>query len=404
MLKRSLTRTLRFFGLFVTTLAVWSCAGHSAPATQPPPAAAGNAAPAAPTKTAAPPAATPAPARPTLPERLSDDEFWTLSSQLSEPDGYFRSDNLLSNEVFLQSVIPDLLNVAKTGRVYMGVGPEQNFTYITALKPQMAVIVDIRRGNLDLHLMYKALFEMSADRADFVSRLFARKRPEGLTASTSVRDLFAAYMSAPYDEGYGKQNFDQIVDLLKTKHHFALSPGDVEGILYVYQFFEQYGPELTYWMSGGFGGRGGRNSPTYADLMVLTDQGGTLRSYLANEENYNFMKQLEGRNMLLPVVGNFAGPHALRAVGAWLKEHNAVVSAFYLSNVEQYLNMDGIWNDFCANAATLPIDDTSQFIRSYSGGGGGPGYGGSLTQGIFPMADVLKGCASAVARMSAPIR
>jgi hypothetical protein len=394
-LKRHLTRALQFFALFVA-VAVWpaSCAPHNAPTTQPPSAPAG--APQAPAPAASAAKAATAPARPALPERLSDEEFWALSTEFSEPDGYFRSDNLLSNEVYLQTVIPDLLNVAKTGRVYMGVGPEQNFTYITALRPTMAVIVDIRRGNLDLHLMYKALFEMSDSRADFVSRLFARKRPDGLTTNVGVRDLFTAYTSAPYDEEYGKQNFDQIIDILKTKHHFALSQGDVDGILYVYQFFEQYGPELTYWMSGGFGGRGGgRNSPTYADLMTLTDQSGTLHSYLASDENYTFMKELEARNMLLPVVGNFAGPKALRAVGAWLKEHNAVVSAFYLSNVEQYLTMDGIWNDFCANAATLPIDDTSQFIRSYrGGGGGGPGFGGSLTQGIFQMSEELKRCAS----------
>jgi hypothetical protein len=106
------------------------------------------------------------------------------------------------------------------------------------------------------------------------------------------------------------------------------------------------------------------------------------------------MKQLETRNMLLPVVGNFAGPKAIRAVGAWLKAHNAFVSAFYLSNVEQYLNMDGIWGDFCSNAAQLPIDDTSQFIRSYRGGGG-PGFGGgSLNQGIFPMSTDLARCAT----------
>jgi len=391
-LKRSLTHASKFALLVVLALGPASCLPHTAPTTQP----AGTAAPQTPAATPAPTAAkpAPAPARPTLPEHLSDDDFWKLSTQLSEPDGYFRSDNLLSNEIYLQYVIPDLLNVAKTGRVYMGVGPEQNFTYITALKPAMAIIVDIRRGNLDLQLMYKALFEMSADRADFVSRLFARKRPDGLTSATTVRDLFTAYLSAPYDEAFGKQTFDQIIDWLKTKHHFALVQGDIDGILYVYQYFEQYGPELTYWMSGGFGGgRGGfRNSPTYADLMTLTDQGGTLRSYLASEENYGFMKQLETRNMLVPVVGNFAGPKAIRAVGVWLKEHNAVVSAFYLSNVEQYLYMDGIWNDFCANAATLPIDDTSQFIRSYRAAGGGPGFGGSLTQGIFPMTDDLKKC------------
>jgi hypothetical protein len=374
--------------LLFLALAPASCATHPAPATQPAPAPAAATPPT--------PSAPAAPARASLPDRLSNEEFWRLSTQFSESDGFFRSDNLLSNEVWLQYVIPDLLHVAKPGRVYMGVGPEQNFTYIAALKPAMAVIVDVRRGNLDLHLMYKALFEMSADRADFLSRLFARKRPDGLGAASSVHELFTAYQSVQADEAYGKQTFDAMIELLKTKHGFALTPQDVEGVQYVYQYFEQFGPELTYWMSGGYGGRGGfRNSPTYADLMVSTDQAGTLRSYLASEENFAFMKTLESRNMLLPVVGNFGGPKAIRAVAAWLKEHNAVVSAFYLSNVEQYLNMDGIWNDFCANAATLPIDETSQFIRSYRGGGGGPGSGGgSLSQGIFPMNEDLKRCAT----------
>jgi len=383
-LKRFLTPVS--FLLFLV-FAPASCAHHRAPTTQPPPSPAG----ATPGKPAAA-----APARAALPERLSDEEFWRLSAEFSEPDGFFRSDNLLSNEVWLQSVIPDLIQVAKPGRVYMGVGPEQNFTYIAALKPAMAVIVDVRRGNLDLHLMYKALFEMSADRSEFLSRLFARKRPDGLGAASSVHELFAAYQSVQADEAYGKQTFDAIIHSLKTKHGFAIGTQDVEGIQYIYQYFEQFGPELTYWMSGGFGGRGGfRNSPTYADLMVSTDQAGTLRSYLATEENFTFLKALESRNMLLPVVGNFAGPKAIRAVAAWLKDHNAVVSAFYLSNVEQYLNMDGVWMDFCANAAKLPIDETSQFIRSYRGGGGGPGYGGgSLSQGIFPMNADLARCAT----------
>src|SRR6266508_3998644 len=130
-----------------------------------------------------------------LPSRLSDSEFWTLIGDLSEPGGAFRSDNLLSNESRFQFVIPDLVDTARPGGVYMGVGPEQNFTYIAAVRPAMAFIVDIRRANLDLHLMYKALFELSADRADFVSRLFSRKRPEGLTAASSVRDIFQACAS-----------------------------------------------------------------------------------------------------------------------------------------------------------------------------------------------------------------
>src|SRR5262249_59628120 len=103
-----------------------------------------------------------------FPTQLSDQAFWNLIERFSEPNGSFRSDNLLSNELHFQQVIPELTRRVKPGRAYMGVGPEQNFTYIAALKPSIALIVDVRRGNLDLHLFYKALFEMSADRVEFV--------------------------------------------------------------------------------------------------------------------------------------------------------------------------------------------------------------------------------------------
>lgn len=371
----------------------------------------------------APPQATPSPASPaaapavashatspatdltrgSLPDRLSDAQFWDLSQSLSEPNGSFRSDNLLSNEVWLQTVIPDLLTFQKPGRVYMGVGPEQNFTYISALKPAMVFIVDVRRGNLDLHLMYKALFDLSSDRADFLSKLFSRPRPEGLTKESTAQDLVRAFSAYPVlrpDEALPpsfEDNFKAIVDDLEINHHLPLLEDDVAGIRYVYEYFGHYGSELTYWMSGGFGGRGGfRNSPTYGDLMVSTDGNGVYRSFLASEQNWNVLKSLETKNLLVPVVGNFAGPKAIRSVGAWLKRHNATVSAFYLSNVEQYLNMDGIWMDFCRNSLELPIDENSQFIRSYRPGGGGgfggPGGPGGLVQGIFPMAADLKQC------------
>src|SRR5262245_29490287 len=86
------------------------------------------------------------PAGKALPDRLTDQEFWQLSSNLSEQDGRFRSDNLVSNEAWLQDVIPDLLRITRPSGVYLGVGPEQNFTYIAALKPSMAFVIDIRRA------------------------------------------------------------------------------------------------------------------------------------------------------------------------------------------------------------------------------------------------------------------
>src|SRR5437763_1764633 len=130
------------------------------------------------------------------PGELSDRQFWSLSKDWSEEDGVFRSDNLLSNETSFQYIIPNLLKTAKQGGVYLGVGPEQNFTYMAALKPAMAIIIDIRHGNLDVQLMYKALFELSKDRVDFVSRLFSRKRPDGLTEKSSVSDIFNGFLPA----------------------------------------------------------------------------------------------------------------------------------------------------------------------------------------------------------------
>src|SRR5215468_5645219 len=168
--------------------------------------------------------------RAAAPSQLSDAEFWKLATESSEEDGYFRSDNLLSNETTFQYVIPDVLKIAKQGRVYMGVGPEQNFTYMAALKPSMAFIIDIRHGNLDVHLLYKALFELSKDRADFVSRLFSRRRPTGLTAKSTAREIFAAYQAEESSKELFDSTFKAIVDQLKTQHGFPLSSGDVDGI------------------------------------------------------------------------------------------------------------------------------------------------------------------------------
>src|SRR5688500_7600130 len=173
-----------------------------------------------------------APAR-ALPDRLSDAEFWKLIGDVSEPGGYFRSDNFLSNETAFQTVIPTLVEKTKRGTVYLGVGPEQNFTYIAALQPKMAVIFDIRRGNLHMQLLYKALFEISADRAEFVSRLFSKPRPAKLDTTVTVDSLFGAYWWVPTDSALYRRNLAAVKDHLVKQHGFALSADDLAGITYV---------------------------------------------------------------------------------------------------------------------------------------------------------------------------
>jgi hypothetical protein len=295
-----------------------------------------------------------------VPKQLTDRAFWRMVVDFSEPGGYFRSDNLISNESTFQQVIPDLKKFA-TGGVYVGVGPDQNFTYITALEPRMAFIIDIRRQNMLLHLMYKAIIEMSEDRAEFLSRLFSRPRPPNLDRNTSAQALFEAYNQVTSSNVLFQKNLRLIMDRLVTHHGFSLASEDGHSIEYVYRAFYLGGPELRYSFPQQFSGR----FPTYADLMTESDRSGRNHSYVATEENFRTLRQMHRNNLVIPLVGDFGGDKTIRRIGQYLREHAATMTIFYTSNVEQYLYQTDAWKRFYENVATVPITANSTFIRSY---------------------------------------
>jgi hypothetical protein len=292
-----------------------------------------------------------------LPARIADADYWSMIDRFSEEGGTFASDNRISNEIAFQQVIPELQERAQSA--YLGVGPEQNLTYIVALKPRIAFIVDIRRQNLLLHLVYKALIEMSDDRVDFMSRLFARPRPGGVTTGSGPRALFDAFAQIGASESLAKSTLRALLEHLERTHKFPLSPSDERAIDEIYTSLYLGGPEGR----GNFGG--GPWIPSYGDLMTQTDLGGQNHSYLASEDNYRTIKDYETKNLIVPLVGDFAGDRTLRAVGRYLKEQNATVTTFYTSNVEEYLFRNNTWSDFARNVSTLPLDDHSIFIRTF---------------------------------------
>jgi hypothetical protein len=210
--------------------------------------------------------------------------------------------------------------------------------------------------------------------------LFSRPRPEGLTSDTSVKDLFHAFATVPTDELLYERNFGAIVERLTRTHGIPLSAPELNGLRNIYRAFFDRGYALRY-------------SPTYSDLMTATDLSGARRSYLASEAAFHVVRDLEVKNLVVPVVGDFGGPKAIRAVAAYLKAHDATVGAFYLSNVEQYLAQDGKMTAFCRSVAMLPLDQTSTFIRTQSGRGGpGGGFGGGFVTTLGGMAAETKTC------------
>jgi len=333
-----------------------------------------------------PAAATPAPTpvasaeRQTLPDRLSDADYWKLEQAISEPGGYFRiEDNYTSNEMEIGQLFTQLRDEHVSGDVYMGVGPEQNFTYIAAIRPRMAFIVDIRRQAVMQHLMFKAIFELAPDRAEFISLLFGKPRPPIGAADTSIQRIWELYRNVASDSALSAKTWARVVDRLTNVHGFTFTQDESDKLKAVYDAFYFYGPSIS--TRGYSGGRGG----DFAELTAYSmDQSGRPRSFLSSEENYRYIKNLHERNLIVPVSGDFAGPKAIRAIGEYVRQHDAIVRAFYVSNVEQYLFGDNHDQLFYANVATLPIDSTSVFIRPYSMRGR-YNYAGGPTMTLCPI-------------------
>jgi hypothetical protein len=303
---------------------------------------------------------------------ITDSAFWRMIGTFSEEAGTFRYENLLSNETSYQKVIPSLLkairirppmdmkklNPANMG-AYIGVGPEQNFTYIAAIEPKIAFVVDIRRQNMLEHLLYKALFESATGRSDFVSRLFSRKPAPGLSGSVSAAELFKVYSAETCDRPLMADTADDVIDRLTRQHSFPLDDADRKVIRHVLEMFCSGGPQIDY---GFVNVPSNLTAPSYADLMTATDVEGKNWSYLANDENFARVRSMQMNNLIVPLVGDFGGPKTLKTVGQYLKRSGLVVTAFYVSNVEQYLNKDETAS-FRSNVAALPSAASSTLIR-----------------------------------------
>jgi len=288
---------------------------------------------------------------PTLPSEISDKDFWRMIVDLSERGGDFSNENFVSNELQYQDVVPALKVTTKPGGVYVGVGPEQNFTYASVLQAKLAFVIDIRRQNMLELLMYKALFEMSPNRADFVSNLFSRAQIAGLDSKAAPAALFAAVDSAKADPDHLAKNLQTIKSYM-TRHGYSLSNEDINTIEKVYQAFFRLGTRITY-DSGNAAGVGARGFANYSRLMSATDITGRNSSFLANEENYLYVREMQRKNLIVPLVGDFAGPAVIRNVARYLTERKVTVGVFYISNVETYLD-DAQKQTFYANVTTLP--------------------------------------------------
>lgn len=292
-------------------------------------------------------------------------EFQQLCLDLSEAPGYFDTDNLVSNETSYQHALSRLPAGAARGKAYLGVGPGQNLTYIAHLRPDWAFIIDIRRDNALFHLYWKELFLQSGDRVEFLSRILGRPIAPGLLSpEVDAKRLVAAVQDAPVDRDWYMRRFERTWLNMLEHYPRLVQPEDRIVIKrLVWPFFED-GFDLRFRSHG----RSPRPFyPSYGELILSTDLDGDRHHFLNSEADFQFLKQLQEHNRIVPVIGDFAGPKAIRAVGHFLKRHGLRVSTFYLSNVEFYLFHSRQFEDFASNMQTLPFAPESYLIRSHFG-------------------------------------
>jgi hypothetical protein len=305
---------------------------------------------------------------------------------LSEPPGYFDTDNLISNERSYLEVLPELRRL-ELGGAYIGVGPDQNFTYIAAVKPTIAFIVDIRRDNLLLHLLFKALFELSRTRVEYLALLLGRPVPADVDGwrNTPIERLVAHVEGEPLD-AKGVAALRKRVDDMVSKAGVLLSREDRATIDRFHRRFIEAGTGLRFQSTGR---PPQSHYPTYRELLLERDPGGERGNYLASEDAFQFVKSLQQRDLVIPVVGDLGGPRALSAVGTFLSARKERVSTFYTSNVEFYLFNDGRFPNFVANLGRIPRAQKSVIIRSVFGRYAWPG--GGSTSRLQPLTELVEG-------------
>jgi len=297
---------------------------------------------------------------------VADTTFAGTIARLSEAPGFFDSDNLISNETSYLHAVTKLRESGVSGGAYVGVGPDQSFSYVAEIRPTVVYMIDIRRDNMIMHLLLKALFERSRNRLEYLCRWTGRQVPVDVTAwdDRPIETVIARVDSLAPNDTVARAETDSVLATIRG-YRVPLSDVDSATIRRFHSEFIRAGLDIRFTSTN----RAPRYYyPTLRQLILERDLEGGQSSYLASRERWDFIKGLQARDRIIPVVGNLAGTRAFPAVGREISARGERLTALYVSNVEMYLWRDGGFDVFAESAANMPHDPKAVIIRSVFGG------------------------------------
>lgn len=301
-------------------------------------------------------------ARPLFGQRTERAGFSALVTALSEPGGFFDSDNLISNETSYLHVMTRL-GPLLSGGAYIGVGPDQNYSYMAALRPQVAYMLDVRRDNALQHLLFKALFQRSRNRLEYLCRWLGCRLPNNPDEWTDrpILELLAWADStalSPVDGARERR------ETLRTIEAFGV-PLDARDRETIERFHGEFMHQRLELRFESFGRGNASTYPTLRRLLLERDLAGAMRSYLTSDALWRVIRDMHADGRIVPVIGDLSGPKAVRAIGDDVRRRGLVVTALYTSNAEMYVWRAGGFERFAENVLSLPLAPHGVVIRSY---------------------------------------
>lgn len=292
-------------------------------------------------------------------------EFVGLLKDLSlKPTGPESVDNLMTNEDSIASVMDQAASEVPQGTVYLGVGPDQNFSLIAATKPHMALIIDYRKKNQLLHFFHLALIHLSNDRTTYLEKFWARDsqpQPELTLKTPDPSDSqLSSFVKSPFKPDMLKTLQNDVITFLSAWE--MLTTDDFDNIRRIQARLAGPGPKARFLALKMY--------PEIQSLIQAKTRSGKPGHWLASDDHYQTVRNLVTRYQLLPIVGDWAEKpgtnvkSTFRQLSAWLISKRLQVGCIYISDVEFFLMRGSHFSKYIANLSRLPLHHEARVVRT----------------------------------------
>ncbi|WP_422772381.1 hypothetical protein ACN28C_04875 [Plantactinospora sp. WMMC1484] len=330
-----------------------------------------------------------------MPHPAFDDAVRRSLHTAVEPSNY-RLDCFVTNELAYNDVLTRCWPTGTTGG-YVGVGPCQNLTYVGALRPRCAVIVDSRLDNVLLHLIFKLIMERATNPVEYLATLLSRQI--GAPSPGQGPDfLISAVEAGPASAELFDANLKWLTTELSGR--WPLTEMHQARVAALYEEFFRRQLDITNVDAPTAANLD--EAPTLREVIRARTSRGVNLHFLTDSDRYDYVRQMHLDGRIIPILGNVGTAETVDRVNELLRTHDEALATLYVSNVEEHVlvryrienerlvdrpNPEGLlidpygaaYDEMLAQWGRLDAERDALLIRFFF-----PGTFGDRSFGVFP--------------------